>query len=51
MFAGYGMSETGPLLTVAHLSPATSAIPITRRDSRQGGTGMPLVDCASSTPT
>ena len=46
VFAGYGMSETGPLLTVAHLqSSDLSGDPITRWEyAHRAGRACPLVD-------
>jgi fatty-acyl-CoA synthase len=50
--AGYGMSETCPILTTAHLSPAQLALPAEEQADLRCRTGrpLPLVDLRAADP-
>ncbi|WP_166254542.1 fatty acid--CoA ligase [Marinobacter salicampi] len=42
MYTGYGMSETGPLLTATHLQPEDLDLPLEQQCSKRVKTGMPV---------
>lgn len=46
MYTGYGMSETGPLLTTSHLQPEDLELPLEQQSIKRTKTGIsvPLVD-------
>jgi len=45
VFTGYGMSETGPVQTVNHLSPAERAAPLEEQARLRSRTGRPVLLC------
>ena len=42
MYTGYGMSETGPLLTATHLTPEDLELPLEQQASKRVKTGVPV---------
>lgn len=42
MYTGYGMSETGPLLTATHLSPDDLELPLAQQAPKRVKTGVPV---------
>lgn len=42
VFAGYGMSETCPILTLAHLTPEELKLPMTEQSALRCRTGVPM---------
>lgn len=42
MYTGYGMSETGPLLTATHLSPDDLELPLEQQAPKRVKTGVPV---------
>ncbi|MDX1756552.1 MAG: fatty acid--CoA ligase [Marinobacter sp.] len=42
MYTGYGMSETGPLLTTTHLQPEDLELPLEQQTARRIKTGVPV---------
>ncbi len=53
LYTGYGMSETGPLLTTTHLQPEDLALPLAQQAGKRVKTGVavPLVDVQIVDPT
>lgn len=42
MYTGYGMSETGPLLTTSHLQPEDLDLPLEQQSLKRTKTGIPV---------